>query len=436
MRRPHRIPVVVVGAGQNGLAMSWWLSRHGIGHVVLERGEIGNSWRHERWDSLRLLTPNWQNRLPGSFVTTGEDPAAYATMPDTVRFLDRYAAFAGVPLHTGTPVDSVIADGDGYRVNTPTAAWRCRALVIATGAFHQPRLPPWAAAAPHSIAQFGALQYRGPGQLPAGGVLVVGAAASGIQIADELQRSGRAVTLAVGEHVRVPRRYRGLDVQWWLDATGVLDETHDRIDDLVRARHLASFQLVGDASREIVDLNALRAAGVRMAGRLVGLTGDGKAQFSGSLANVCTLADLKLKRLLDGFDAWAATRELEIDAPAGARPAATVVDVRPPLALDLVREGITSIIWATGLRPAYDWLQLRVFDDKGQLRHTGGVVDAPGVYTLGLPLLRRRRSSLIGGAGDDAQALAAHLQRFLTRRDPVPTRTPAAPVLVARLRGH
>jgi putative flavoprotein involved in K+ transport len=250
---------------------------------------------------------------------------------------------------------------------------------------------------PDGITSLPALDYRNPDSLPGGGVLVVGASASGVQIADELQRSGRPVTLAVGEHVRVPRRYRDEDLFTWLERLGILDERWDQLDDLVRARHLPSLQLVGSDRR--VDLNALQEAGVRLVGRFAGLR-DRTAQFSGSLDNVCTLADLKLGRLLDSVDEYAGGR--------GERPEPTRVG-SPPLELDLGSGEIRSVVWATGFSADHSFLDVPVFDHRGRLQHDGGVTRWPGLYVTGLPVLRRRRSTYLSGADADARDLSAHL---------------------------
>jgi putative flavoprotein involved in K+ transport len=237
-----------------------------------------------------------------------------------------------------------------------------------------------------------------------------------VQLAEEIQRSGRPVTLAVGEHIRVPRRYRGRDIQWWMDAAGVLDLQYDEVDDLGRARGVPSLQLVGDPAGRSVDLNALAEIGVRLAGRLAGLR-DGKALFSGSLANQAALSDLKMNRLLETFDEWAARSGIEGELAPPERFEPTRVPASPPLSLDLASGEIRTVLWATGYRPDYSWLEVPVFDRKGRLRHEGGVVtDAPGLYVMGLPFLRRRKSALIDGAGEDARELAAHLAAHFAAR--------------------
>lgn len=407
---------VIIGAGHCGLAMSRCLAELGIGHVVLERGEVANAWRHERWDSLRLLTPNWQSRLPG-YAYTGNDPDGFMTMAEVIRFIDRYARVIAAPVLPGIAVTSVFRSGNFYRVETSQGCWRCRAVVIATGAFSVPVVPAASREIPPEIAQLTTRNYRNPGSLPAGNVLVVGGSASGLQLAEEIRRSGRDVTLAVGEHVPMPRTYRGRDIQWWLDALGVLDERYDEIDDIQRARRVPSPQLAGSPERNRLDLNRLQSLGVKVTGRLMGVC-NGKAQFSGSLANICALADLKLGRLLARIDNWALENSMTGDIPAPERFAPTRVDGSPLLALDLAKSGIRSVVWATGLRPDYSWLRVPVVDSKGTLRHQGGVVDAPGLYAMGLPFMRRRKSSYIHGAEDDARELSAHLATYLASTRP------------------
>ena len=403
---------VIIGAGQSGLAMSRHLTDRSIDHMVLERGEVANSWRTERWDSLRLLTPNWQSRLPG-YAYQGDDPDGFMSMPEVVRFLRRYAEVSDAPVETGTLVTRVRPLDAGYEVSTNHGAWRCRALVIASGACNIAATPSLSAGLPHEVTSLTPMQYRNPDLLPEGGVMIVGASASGIQLAREIRASGRRVVLSVGEHVRMPRTYRGRDIQWWMDAIGAMDVRYDAMEDIERARHLPSPQLVGTAERATIDLNSLRTAGVEFVGRLVGLN-DGKAHFSGSLANFCALADLKMNRLLASIDEWVRSGGFDDRFPAPERYQPTVVDPQTKLSLDL-SDGIGTVIWATGYRADYSWLDVPVLDRKGRIRHDGGVIPAPGMYVMGLPFMRRRKSSFIDGAGDDAADLAVHLSLGLTR---------------------
>ena len=408
------VTTVVVGAGHAGLAMSHRLTARAIDHVVLERGEVAEAWRQRR-PTLRLLTPNALTRLPGLDDGVG-DPDGFMTAPAVADLVHAYARRIGAPVHTATTVRrvSLVPGGDPcrrYAVATDRGTWTCATVVLAGGSHSTAAVPPLAARLPPSVASMTADAFRDARLLDERGVLVVGASASGVQLADEIRRSGREVTLAVGEHVRLPRRHRGRDIFWWLDAAGVLDQRHDEVDDLVRARHVPSPQLVGSADGRSVDLNALADRGVRLVGRLVGID-DGVLRFSGGLANVCALADLKAGRLLAALDDWAAATGHGAADPERLEP--TRVPARP--ALELAIGGFGTVVWATGYRPDHSWLDLPVLDRAGHVRHEGGVVTgAPGAYLLGGNLLRRRRSSYISGAAADSHDLAEHLHHHLDR---------------------
>ncbi len=378
---------------------------------MLERGDVANSWRRERWDSLRLLTPNWQARLPGHRYE-GADPDGFMTMPEVVEFITRFAQASAAPVRTQTTVISVSPVEHGYRVVTDRGEFRCRTVVLASGACNVASVPSLRQAVPSSVECVTALDYRNPGRLPPGGVLVVGASATGVQLADEIRRSGRPVTLSVGEHVRLPRTYRGRDVLWWMESSGVWNQRYDQIDDLTRARRLPSPQLVGTPERTTLDLNTLSAAGVELVGRLATVR-DGRALFSGGLRNQFALADLKMDRLLDTFDQWAQAQAAGLDVGPVERFEPTRMPASSRLSLDLANGEIQSIVWATGFRPDYGWLHVPVVDQKGYLRHDGGVVDAPGLYALGLPVLRRRKSTFIHGAEDDARDIVDHLAGYV-----------------------
>jgi putative flavoprotein involved in K+ transport len=287
-------------------------------------------------------------------------------------------------------------------------------VVLASGACNLPHVPALSQGIPTTVPCFTPFDYPTPEQLPEGGVLVVGASATGVQLADEIHRSGRPVTLSVGEHVRLPRTYRGRDVLWWMDASGVWDQRHDELDDLTRARRLPSPQLVGTPERRTLDLNALTALGVELVGRWAAVR-DARALFSGGLRNVFSLADLKMERLLTTFDEWAKESGDDTEVGPPERPEPTAVPRSARLQLDLTSGEIRTIVWATGYRPDYGWLDVPVVDGKGQLRHDGGAVDSPGLYVLGLPVLRRRRSTFIHGVEDDAREVTDHLADHLAR---------------------
>jgi putative flavoprotein involved in K+ transport len=397
------------------LAISRCLSGRSIDHVVLERGEVAHTWRTERWDSLRLLTPNWQSRLPG-FSYSGDDPDGYRTLAEVIEFIASYAKAISAPVRTRTTVTSVRSTESGYLVRTDHGDWLCRAVVVASGACNIADVPSFASKVPRSIIQLTAQEYRNPDQLPDGGALVVGASSSGTQIAYEIHHSGHPVILSVGEHIRAPRVYRGKDLEWWMDAAGVLDDRYDEVDDIARARRVPSLQLAGTPDRSTLDINALTEIGVKLVGRLGGVSENGRAQFSGSLRNMCALSDLKMGRLLDRIDQWAQENGFDdaVDPPHRLPP--TRVERAPPLGIDLASSEIKAIIWATGYRPDYSWLELPVLDRKGRLQHDGGVVSSPGMYLMGTQFLRRRKSALIDGAGDDARDLSAHLTSYLDSR--------------------
>ena len=320
-----QITAVVIGAGHAGLAMSRRLTDRSIDHVVLERGAAANSWR-TRWPSLRLLTPNWQTRLPGHDYA-GADPDGYMPVADVVATLTRYARLISAPVRAGTTVRAVRAAPQGFEVRADDDVFHARAVVLATGAWTLPAIPGIADAIPPPVATLTPLTYRDPGQRPGGGGLVVGASATGVQLAAEIHQSGRPVTLAVGEHVRLPRAYRGRDIFWWLERTGLLAERYDQVDDLSRARHLPSPQLTGTRDATMTDLNSVSALGVRIVGRLGRITG-GVAQFSGSLANTCALADLKMNRFLNRADQWATATGLNGELSPPQRFAPTHIDPR------------------------------------------------------------------------------------------------------------
>lgn len=402
--------VTIIGAGQAGLAMSATLSDLSIDHVVLDRAETANAWRTERWDSLRLLTPNWMTRLPG-FSYQGPDPDGYMTAGEVAEFLDTYRAHVNAPVILNCAVTEIAQATAGFRVATTNGEWRTNAVVIATGACGTPKVPAIASELPKRIAQISPTEYRNPELLPSGRVLVVGASASGAQLADELARAGREVTLAVSDHVRLPRTYRGRDIHWWMDAIGLLDEGASDVEDISRARRLPSLQLIGSPERRSIGANELQAAGVELVGRLAGLN-ETSFQFSGGFANQIASADLKLRRLLDRIDDHVGDAGIGHEVEAPDRPAPTLAP-DPRLTIDL--DDIDVVVWATGFRPHYPWLDPSLTDRKGAIVHDGGVMAHPGMYVLGLPFQRRRKSSFLDGVGPDALEISTHLHQYLDR---------------------
>ena len=415
-RRGHvmrRTDVVVVGGGQAGLAMSFCLGERGIDHVVLERGRVGERWRSQRWDSLRLLTPRWQSRLPG-WSYRGAEADGFMSRHEVVAYLEAYARSFSPPVEAGAAVERVEVRDGAYHVTTSRGIWRASSVVIATGHCDQPAVPSFASRLPDALAQVVPTRYRSPASLPMGGVLVVGASATGVQLAAEIQRSGRQVTLAVGRHIRLPRTYRGRDVMWWLDAARILDEGTAEVADLEAARRQPSPQLVGTPDGSPIDLGTLCDLGVRLVGRAVGAQ-HGRVLLARDLEQTVAAADARLERLLRRIDAYVERtgRSTVVPAPEAVRrlrlPSA-------PGSLDLRAEGIRAVVWATGYRRSYPWLRVPVLDDRGEIRHDGGVTPAAGLYVLGLQFLRRRKSSWLDGVGADAREIADHLVQHFGRR--------------------
>jgi putative flavoprotein involved in K+ transport len=414
------IDTVVIGAGHAGLSVSRLLTDAGRDHVVLDRGRVAERWR-TRWDSLHLVTPSWMNRLPG-FWYGGPDPDGYLPVHRFVAFLEQYARLFSAPVVPDATVLEVSAEGEGYRVVTDVGTWRSRHVVVATGPHGTPYVPP-------GIRETGPAEvltsdrYRNPGRLAPGGVLIVGASASGVQIADELARAGRHVVLSVGRHSRMPRRYRGMDAFWWLDATGRLSRTLDEMPDPAAARREPSLQLVGrnrpqrpdgdpasasgsDPGGDL-DLGTLQQLGVRLVGRLGEVRG-GVARFGSGLDESVAAANEAMHRYLDSVDRYVDRVGLTHEVWPAVRP--RPVHVPPaPRRLDLRREGIGTVLVAAGYRPDHPWLRLPVTGPDGHIAHHRGVTPAPGLYVVGQRFQERRDSAMIAGARHTARSVAAHL---------------------------
>lgn len=403
----QNVDVVIIGAGQAGLAMSRCLGAEGIAHVLLERGRIAERWCSERWDSLRTLTPNWQTRLPGHHYR-GDDPHGFMASGEVAEYLGDYARRSSAPVLEQTLVSSVRRDDGGFVIATQRGRWHARAVVIATGECGVPRVPDLADNLSTRIHQLPSKHYRRPGQLPAGGVLVVGASASGAQLADELRSAGRDVTLAVGTHARVPRSYRGRDIMAWLDAMGALSRPIDSTR-RERAAQQPSFQLVGRPAARAVDLPALRARGVRLCGRVTAIEAT-RVQLANDLPRTTADAQQRMVRLLERIDDFADARALGTTPD---RPGPFTVTSQDTEVLDLQQRGISTVLWATGFRPHLPWLHVPVLDRRGGLQHQGGITPVGGLYAIGLRAMRTAGSTFIDGVGADARALTPHIAGWL-----------------------
>ena len=399
------IHTVVIGAGHAGLAVSRCLTTAGRDHLVLDRARLAESWRSSRWDSLRLLTPNWMTRLP-SWRYQGADAEGFMTAAELTGYLDAYARSFGAPVEAWTDVTEVAPVADGYRVTTTQDSWLARNVVMATGG--RPYVPDHAARLDPAIRQIHTGGYRNPEQLPDGGVLVVGASASGAQIAAELRASGREVVLAVGSHTRLPRRYRGVDIMWWLEQIGALSRTIDQVRNPRLARREPSLQLGTGSSTDELNLATLREAGIAITGRLVEADRH-RVRFADNLEITVAAAESRLNRTLVEIDRFIQSSGLEAEV-LPRQPVRSVKVTSQLDAMDLKAAGISTVIWATGFRHQYPWLRVPVFDRHGDVQQYRGITSAPGLYVIGQRFMHRRDSSFVDGARHDALTICEHIQ--------------------------
>lgn len=392
---------VVIGAGQAGLAMSAVLQERGLDHLVLERRRIGERWRTERWDSLRFQFPNSTLELPG-WAYAGDDEHGFAHWREIVRVIDRYAASMRPPVRQHSEVTELRTDGREFVLSVPDGTIRARQVVVATGPFQRPWIPELSAHIAPSVMQTDPTRYRGPQDLPDGGVLVVGSGASGCQIGEELLRTGRTVFLSVSRHRRVPRRFRGKDVYWWLDRLGRFSQT---IDSFPGQQPPPSTVVTGVDGGYDVDVRAMAARGVHVLGRVRGVS-NGRLALASDANVILDAADAAFA----GFVAAArdvATSGLDSEL-ADEEPisAAAHGNVAEPESLDLARENVAAIVWATGYDYDYGWLQAPVIDAHGRPLQRRGVSPVAGLYFLGLHWMHTFKSGLFSGVGSDAEYLA------------------------------
>jgi putative flavoprotein involved in K+ transport len=410
------IDTLVVGAGQAGVAMSEHLSKLGVPHLVLERDRIAERWRTGRWDSLVANGPAWHDRFPG-LQFDDLDPDAFAGKERVADYFEAYARKFNAPIRTGVEVKSVVRNTGrpGFIVETSKGLIEANRVVVATGPFQRPVIPP-IAPKEGTIVQIHSAEYRNPQQLPQGAVLVVGAGSSGVQIADELQRAGKKVYLSVGPHDRPPRSYRNRDFCWWL---GVLGEWDKEV--ATPGREHVTIAVSGARGGQTIDFRVLAKQGITLVGLTKAFNGD-VVTFESDIATNLAQGDENYLSLLNAADAYVARNGLDLPEEPEARN--TLPDpecvTHPILELDLAAAGVTSIVWATGYAVDYSWLNVNALDAKGKPRHQRGVSTEPGVYFLGLPWLSRRGSSFIWGVWHDAKHIADHIatqHKYLSYRD-------------------
>lgn len=399
------VETLIVGGGQAGLAVSHMLSRSGRPHLILERGRIAERWRTERWDGLRFQFPNWSVQLP-DFPFRYADADGFATSPEIVEYISSYADHVRAPIRCGVAVTRMRhrEEGAGFLAETSGGPVASANVVVATGPYQRPIVPSllqddtW-------LFQVHASKYRAPDQLPDGAVLVVGSGASGAQIAEELVRAGRRVLLSVGHHRRMPRRYRGRDLIWWLSSLG-LDQTPTE----KRGPDKSLPLITGAYGGHTIDFCAFAGQGMTLLGRIVGAE-NGILDIAPDLAKNLASGDAAYADFLDRVDAHVVRQGLEVPAEPGARAAHPDPPcVAEPLRrLDMRAEGIGSVIWATGYGCDFSWLDFPVFDGAGEPVHRGGITEVPGLYFVGLQWLSKMNSSFLSGVGDDAARLAAHI---------------------------
>ena len=399
----ERIHTLVIGGGQAGLTMSHRLKQRGLPHLVLERHRIAERWRSERWDGLAFQFPNWSVKLP-DFPFPHQNPDGFATTREIVAFIDAYAAFVAPPIRCGVAVTKLRrGDASVFIAETSDGAIEADHVVVATGPYQRALIP--ALSEGVNLFQLHASRYANPEQLPDGAVLVVGAGASGAQIAEELSRAGRDVYLSVGRHTRLPRRYRGRDLMWWFDTLGYIRRTPEE-----RGPPRPYPTISGAYGGHTVDLRRFADDGITLLGRLQSAH-QGVAQFAGDLSDQLAFGDAVYAEFLGFADEYVRQRGLDMPLDPAAReklpdPACVTEPLRQ---LDLAAAGISTVIWATGYGVDFGWIDLPVLDGRGEPRHVKGVTEVPGLYFLGLPWLTTVNSSFLAGVGDDAAVLAGHI---------------------------
>ena len=406
MMNTREFETIIIGGGQAGLSVSYFLKLRGLDHVVLEQAEqAANAWRNHRWDSFTLNTPNWQSQLEGGGMP-GSDPDHFLARGEIVSYFERYIAANQLPLRYGVYVCAIKRYGSGYRVETSAGNFHAQNVVVATGVYQHPRIPRFSGSLSPDILQLHSDSYRDPSSLPGGAVLVVGSAQSGAQIAEELYESGRKVYLSVSRSGRVPRRYRGKDINWWSNALGVYDRTVDQLKS-PRDRFDAKPHISGTKGGHTLNLHAFASDGVTLLGRVTELDGT-TVRLARDLHKNLENADQFEARLVKRIDSF--IEENQMTVPQETLPKLAAGFDQPERdELDLKKSGIGSVIWATGYSFDFSMVRLPILDSDGYPVQRRGVTEYPGLYFLGLPWLHNARSGLIFGVSEDAAYVASHI---------------------------
>jgi putative flavoprotein involved in K+ transport len=399
----RRVDVAIIGAGQAGLATSWHLSQGRVDHVVLEAGRVAETWHSRRWDSFRLITPNWAIELPGT-AYTGDEPDGYMSLAELIDFFDSWVASFNPRVECDSPVSQLEADSDGGFVLTVGGGQvRARAVMVASGGYQTAHRPPGAESLPPALHQVPAEDYRNPDALPAGNVLIVGSGQTGCQLAEELHQAGRRVFLACGRCPWVPRRVDGRDIIWWFKESGFADRTPDTLP-TPAARLVGNPQTTGHEGGHDLNFRTLHATGVELLGRFLGADGS-TLQFADDLAASVDFGDARwaeIRAWIDRLCARTGIPRPDYDIPPPMR-------IKTRTKIDVVREGITSVIWTSGFRPDYGWMKFPVFDAMGFPVQVDGQTSVPGLYFMGVHWMRKNKSAVLYGVGEDADVVARHI---------------------------
>jgi putative flavoprotein involved in K+ transport len=394
-----RVDVAIIGAGQAGLATSWYLSRAGVGHVILESGRVGETWRTRRWDSFCLVTPNWSVKLPGAEYD-GPDPDGYMRLADIVKHFDAWAASFKAPVFEHTPVSRLEQDGTEFVLSLPDHELRARQVIVATGAYQAAFRPDGADSIPAGVTQLFAEEYSNPNALPPGAVLIVGSGQTGCQLTEELHVAGRTVFLSCGRSAWMPRRLEGRDIVWWAIESGFWDRTPDQLPSPI-ARLLSNPQLTGHGGGHDLNYRTVHAMGVELVGRFSGADGS-KICFADDLAASVDFGDARwadFRKMIDDCCVRGGMPIPEYEIPAPLR-------TNTRTELDVVGERIGSVIWTSGYRPNYGWVKVPVFDDMGFPIQVDGRSQVAGLFFIGVHWMRKNQSTVLYGIGEDAEIVA------------------------------